>query len=297
MSTEPVVPRHSLTAPVPGWASPLVWLAIAFVVLYLPTYFDLATEVWTDDEEAHGPIVVAVAAWALWQVRDRLTGAPVALPSLGPWVLMITGLLAFAIGRLLDIAVLEVGSQIPVLAAGLWLVGGRAALGAAAFPLLYLLFVIPLPGTMVDSLTGGLKQWVSVIATEVLIMLDYPVARSGVLITVGQYQLLVADACSGLKSIFSLSAIGILYIYLMRHGSVARNAVLASALVPIAFVANVLRVLILILVTYHFGDAAGQGFVHGFAGMVLFILSIGLLWVLDTVLGFFFPAPARRGER
>jgi exosortase/archaeosortase family protein len=100
------------------------------------------------------------------------------------------------------------------------------------------------------------------------------------MLSVGHYQLLVADACAGLNSMFTLEALGLLYMNLMRYTSAARNVTLAVLIIPISFAANVIRVLVLVLVTYHFGDAAGQGFVHGFAGMVLFI--VGLLLILAT---------------
>jgi exosortase/archaeosortase family protein len=87
---------------------------------------------------------------------------------------------------------------------------------------------------------------------------------------------------------FTLEALGMLYMNLMRYKSVARNVLLALALIPTAFVANVCRVMILVLVTYYFGDEAGQGFVHGFAGMVLFMVALMLMLVYDRVLGFFF---------
>ena len=106
----------------------------------------------------------------------------------------------------------------------------------------------------------------------------------------GPYQLLVADACAGLNSMFTLEALGMLYMNLMRYTNPTRNIVLALLLVPTAFVANIVRVMILVLVTYHFGDEAGQGFVHGFAGMVLFIVALMLMLLLDKVLGLFMPA-------
>jgi len=74
----------------------------------------------------------------------------------------------------------------------------------------------------------------------------------------------------------------------MKHANLARNALLASAILPIAFGANVLRVIFLVLVTYYLGDEAGQGFLHGFAGMVLFVAALGLLFVLDSLLGLVF---------
>jgi exosortase len=114
------------------------------------------------------------------------------------------------------------------------------------------------------------------------------VVRSGVILTVGPYQLLVADACSGLNSLFTLEALGLLYMNLMNYKSALRNTLLAILILPISFLANVTRVIILVLVTYYFGDEAGQGFVHSMAGMVLFMVALGLMFPTDKLLGLFF---------
>jgi exosortase len=136
--------------------------------------------------------------------------------------------------------------------------------------------------------TAPLKSAVSAVASSLLYAAGYPVGRSGVIMTVGPYQLLVADACAGLNSMFTLEALGMLYMKLMGYTSVKRNVALAILLIPTAFFANIVRVMILVLVTYHFGDEAGQGFVHGFAGMVLFMVALVLMLMLDKVLGLFF---------
>ena len=115
----------------------------------------------------------------------------------------------------------------------------------------------------------------------------YPIARSGIVLNVGQYQLLVADACSGLNSMFSLSALGLVYLYLMRYRSFVHVGLLVACILPIAFAANIVRVMILVLVTYHFGDEAGQGFIHGFAGMILFLVALLMLFGFDSLLGVF----------
>jgi exosortase len=141
-----------------------------------------------------------------------------------------------------------------------------------------------LPATLVDAITGPLKNHVSAIAEQLLYAAGYPIARSGVVLTIGQYQLLIADACSGLNSMFSISAIGLLYLYLMRYKSWMRNGLVLAGLLPIAFCANVVRVILLVLVTYHFGDAAGQGFLHGFSGMALFVIALILILLLDGLL-------------
>jgi exosortase/archaeosortase family protein len=90
---------------------------------------------------------------------------------------------------------------------------------------------------------------------------------------------------------FTLEALGLLYMNLMKYTSVARNVALTILVVPIAFGANIIRVMILVLVTYHLGDAAGQGFVHGFAGMVLFVVGLIFVLLTDYALGFVFKEP------
>ena len=163
------------------------------------------------------------------------------------------------IGRVFDISILEFGSQPFVVAGVLLLIKGPAALRVAWFPLFYFVFMIPLPGILVDAITGPLKQWISVIVVELLYHVGYPIARSGVILTIGQYQMLVADACSGLHSMYSLSALGTLFMYIMARTSRLHNALMLVSILPIAFVANIVRVIALVLITYHFGDEAGPG--------------------------------------
>jgi exosortase/archaeosortase family protein len=92
----------------------------------------------------------------------------------------------------------------------------------------------------------------------------------------------VADACAGLHTLFSLEAMGLLYLNVVRHSSLLRNIALAILIVPISFIANVIRVIVLALITYHFGDEAGQGFLHGFAGMVLFMTALMFIIATDS---------------
>jgi exosortase B len=273
-----------------------VWwpVMLGLLALYLPTYWMLAHGLWNSEEQAHGPIVLLVALFLVWQKRAVLAETNIAGHAeigIGS-ILLALGLAAYAIGRSQDILLFEVGSQIPVILGALLVTLGTKAARALWFALFFLLFMIPLPGFVVDAATGPLKQYISVIAEHVLYAAGYPIARSGVMLTVGPYQLLVADACSGLHSMFSLSAMGLLYLYLMQRTSIARNAIIMAAILPIAFAANIVRVMVLILVTYHLGDEAGQGFLHGFAGIMLFIVGLLFLFVLDWVLKFIFPDDA-----
>jgi exosortase B len=268
----------------------LALLAGGFALLYLPTYWDLSRTVWASDEQGHGPIILAVSLWLLYQLRHRmaaLPGQPAAVLGCGVFAL---GLLLYVLGRTQAVIMFEVGSQIAVLCGLLLLFKGTQAVRLAWFPLFFLLFMMPLPASLVAAVTTPLKSAVSYVASSILHAVGYPVGRSGVVLTVGPYHLLVVDACAGLNSMFTLEALGLLYMNLMGYTSVARNIALAVLIIPIAFAANIVRVMILVLVTYHFGDGAGQGFVHGFAGMVLFAVGLILMLATDMLLGLFVPS-------
>ena len=152
------------------------------------------------------------------------------------------------------------------------------------FPFFFMLFMVPLPLPLVTTLTMPMKMAVSYVTEHLLFLAGYPIARTGVILQIGQYQLLVADACAGLQTLLTLEALGLFYLNLVRHTSPFRNIVLALLIVPISFTANVIRVMTLTLITYYFGDAAGQGFLHGFAGMVLFISALLLILAVDSLL-------------
>ena len=272
--------------PVPGAAAGVVWLPVVagLLVLYVPTFYDLAATLWQSEEHAHGPIILAVIVWLVWEGRAALFVVPARVAPRSGFALLVFGLLLYAAGRSQGIILFEVGALAPILIGVLLATRGGAGLRALWFPLLFIAFLVPLPGFFVDAVTVPLKQNVSEIAEQLLYAAGYPVARNGVVLTVGQYQLLVADACSGLNSMFSLSALGLLYLHLMRSKSWLHNGLIIASILPIAFGANIVRVMILILVTYHFGDAAGQGFAHGFAGMVLFVAAMLLLFSVDGLI-------------
>ena len=270
----------------------LGFVLAGFALLYLPTWWGLAHTVWPTDEQGHGPIILAVSAWLLWRRRDALAALPAQPATVSGTVLALLSLLLYVFGRSQSIWLFEVGSQVTMMLALVLLFRGWAGARLIWFPLFFLLFMVPLPETLVAAVTTPLKSAVSQVAEQLLYALGYPVARSGVTLFVGPYQLLVADACAGLNSMFTLEALGLLYMNLMQHTNVARNVTLAILIVPISFVANVVRVMILVLVTYYAGDEAGQGFVHGFAGMVLFLVALTLMFAVDRVLALIFRRPA-----
>lgn len=286
------------TAPgrLPAFAFTWLPVLLSLLALYFPVYADLARNTWTQDDHAHGPLIVAMSLYLAWQRRDIFTGALFARPVLAGWPILALGLSFYALGRSQDVNLMAVASQIPVLAGILLVTRGAVALRALWFPLLFLAFMIPLPGFLVDGVTGALKLHVSNVAEQILYLLDYPVARTGVTLTVGHYQLLVADACSGLYSMFSLSAVGLLYIYLMQHRNWPRNGILIASILPIAFAANCVRVVTLALITYHYGEDAGQGLAHDLASPMLFTVAVLFMAGLDGLLGAFMTSARDRAE-
>ncbi len=298
MSTESLHPGHprmprlrgaGLRALLPAGsdAVTLVTVLAALALLYLPTYWDLAHTIWQSSDQSQGPLMLGAALWLMFQRRNELAALPSAPSLRSGGALLGFGLVLYAVGRSQSIWLFEVGSQMAVFAALLLLFKGGAAVRLAWFPLFFLVFMVPLPGPLVSALTAPLKAGVSWVASEILFALGYPVSRSGVILTVGPYLILVADACAGLTSMFSLEALGLLYLNIVRHESALRNALLSALMIPISLLANVVRVLVLVLVTVHLGDAAGRGFLHGFAGIVLFLVALLLTFLADHVLGFF----------
>jgi exosortase B len=271
-------------ARIQGYSWVLLMIA-GLVLMYAPVFWGFAETVWATDEQGHGPIVLAISGWLMWRKRAEL----LALQTPGDYL---SGGVALAIGALLYVAgrnqmydTLEALSLVFVLMGGLLVVNGWPALRLMLFPILFLCFTVPLPGILVQTITTPIKIIVSFVAEWILAWFSLPVARSGVILYVGPYQLLVADACSGLNSLFTLEALGLLYMNLMGYRSTLRNVLLAILIVPVSFCANVCRVIILILVTYYLGDAAGQGFLHSLAGMTLFMIALVLMLAGDLVLG------------
>jgi exosortase B len=267
-------------------ADQLPWIlaGLGFVGMYAPTFWNASQGLWKSDDFSHGPIILAVLIWLFWTKRAEIFTAPTNHHHWLAWPLFLLGVLLYLFGRLFEISSFEFGSLLLIAPSVLLLLGGASALRLGWFPLLYLVFLVPLPATLVDAITGPLKNWISTIVVELLYHNNYPVARTGVMINVGPYQLLVADACSGLHSMFSLSALGTLYMYLMSRKRWLHNGLMLAAILPIAFFANIVRVVILVLVTYHLGDEAGQGFLHGLAGMVLMLAALLFFFLLDTLL-------------
>ncbi|MET3132130.1 exosortase B [Oxalobacteraceae bacterium GrIS 1.11] len=269
-----------LKALAPEWL-PIV---VGFLALFVPTFYNLFRGVWSTEEQAHGPIILVLSLWLATRSWGTVCDlAPPARARTG-WVICVFSLILYIFGRSQQIVSFEISSFILMMGAILLIKRGGRALRILWFPFFFMLFMIPLPSSVVTTLTMPMKMAVSYVTEHLLFWAGLPIARTGVILQIGQYQLLVADACAGLQTLLTLESLGLFYLNVVRHTSAVRNIGLALLIVPISFTANVIRVCVLTLITYYFGDAAGQGFLHGFAGMVLFISALVLIISVDSFL-------------
>lgn len=255
------------------------------LIMYVPTLYDLFNGLWATEEQLHGPIIFSLSIWLMSrQIPFIAKGHISKLAYILGGLAFVIALLFYIIGRSQQIILFELSSFILMLAAILLIKLGAGALKVMWFPLFFMLFMIPLPGTVVSALTMPMKMAVSYVTENILYWADYPIARNGVILQIAQYKLLVADACAGLQTLLTLESMGLLYLNVVKHTSPLRNVILAILIIPISFIANVIRVASLTLITYYFGDEAGQGFLHGFAGMVLFLSALMLIIGIDILL-------------
>jgi exosortase len=260
---------------------PLVLGAVCMVV---PTLINLAQGPWQMESGAHGVIVLVTGLWLIARRLDDI--ATLARPG-NPLItaaLLAAALPMYVAGRAFEYISIEAAALLLAMVAVMQQYWGERVALMLWFPIFYLGFVVPLPGWLLDTITLPLKEYVSELVTGGLAQLGYPVGRLGVTIYIASYQLLVEDACAGLNSLISLSAIGLFYVYLMRGSNPLYSLMLLCMVLPIAIAANCVRVAGLVLITYYLGNAAAQGYLHNFAGMVTFVSALLLIFLLDWAL-------------
>lgn len=265
--------------PAERWA-----LILGLAALIGPTMVQVAEQFWSKEAGVHGPIVLATGIWLLIRQRQALLdlqerGNP--LIAWGGFALMLP---VYIFGRAFDYLSIEVAALLGILLSVFYNYFGYRACKHVWFPIFYLGFLVPPPGWLIDVLTAGLKTFVSWAATHVIDLMGYPVARIGVTLYVAQFQLLVEDACSGMNSIVSLTSVSLFYIYLLHSTSWRYALFLTLWILPIAILANVIRVMLLVLITYHLGNEAAQGFLHNTAGMVMFVIALLGIFAVDRML-------------
>ena len=258
-------------------------LIIGVAAILLPTMFEVGQFNWTTEQGGHGPIVMAIGLWLLWR-EVKSSSAPRKPGNAVIGSLALIGLLAvYLVSRITGILEIEALAMYGALIVGAYMLFGGAMIRSVWFPLLYLALTLPPPDSVVAAVTQPIKIAISEWAVSLLYALGYPIASSGVMIQIAQFELLVAAACAGLNSIISLGAICLFYGYLRHRTNLLAFVVIALSVIPIAVFSNFIRVIILILITYYLGEAAAQGFLHDFAGLTMFAVALLSVFVIDSI--------------
>ena len=278
----------------PRVVSSWLLLALPCAWLYAPVMAKLVHDWGHDDNYSHGFLIIPLAAWFAWRQRERLLAARAHPSVLG--LVVICGALALVIvGRLGAELFLTRVSLIVMVAGALLFLHGWQHLRILAFPLLFLMLMVPLPAIVFNQIAFPLQLLASRLGTAGIQACAVPVLRDGHVIVLADMSLEVAEACSGIRSLVSLLAIGILYGYFTDPRPWIRT-VIALSTIPIAIAANAARVTGTGVLAHYYGPDAAHGFFHTFSGWLVFVVAFLLLFLVARVLARLAPMPSSTGS-
>ncbi len=272
ISEQPTPPVVQASAEIP-WAA-LAWFTMLLVAVFFPILRALVDQWMTDEDVSHGFFVPVVALYIVWQRRDKI----LALEYKPAWwglAVMAWGALQAYLGTLAAELFLQRTSFLISLVGLLLVVGGVALVRQLIFPLLLLPFMIPIPSVIYNQLTFPLQLFASRVAEFVLGVVGIPVLRDGNILELASQKLSVAEACSGIRSLLSLTFLSLVYAYFF-DGRVWMRWVLFFLTIPIAIVANAGRVTITGMLS-EVNPELARGFFHELEGWVIFMIALVLL--------------------
>ncbi len=270
------IPEAQLAAPPSSipWLV-LAWCSVLLVLTYLPILMSMASQWNNDDDMGHGFFVPLVALYVVWQMRDGL----LAIKPQPNWfgvVLLLWGAAQMAVGMLGAELFLQRTAFLVSIVGSIVFLGGWPMLRALQFPLCMLLFMIPIPAVIYNQITFPLQLLASRVAEIALTAIGIPVLRDGNVLELASQKLSVVEACSGIRSLLSLSFLSLVYGYFFEEHRVGVRWVLLLSTVPIAIAANSLRVSLTGIISEYNPELA-QGFFHSLEGWVIFVFALVLL--------------------
>ena len=272
-TSQPLEPRQ----PWVQWA----WFGALLIASYAPVLWRLVRQWDSDPDMGHGFFVPLVAGYIVWQKRAQLAALAPA-PNWWGLALVVYGGLQLWIATLgAELFLARTAFVISVIGIVL-LLGGKDWVRALAFPLFLLFFMIPIPTVVYNSVTFPLQLLASRISTQVLDLLQIPVLREGNVLELAQQKLSVVEACSGIRSLLSLTFLSLVYGYFFES-RVWMRVVLFASTIPIAIVANASRVTLAGILTEYKPDLA-EGFFHTASGWVIFMVALAILIGLHQIL-------------
>jgi len=255
----------------------LIWLLVT--VLYTPVFIDLYKARWETIDYTHAYFILPISLWLAWRNLKNLKPGKVKL-SYASFFLFLTilGLAMFVFGWRQDYGMITTFSLIPLLFGLFGFIYGPKITRSVSFPILYLLLLVPPPLGVLDAITIPMRQWTTMLSVAALKGLNYPVLRDGLMISIGGHEIYMGPACSGFRSLITMISLGIVYAY-VNKGSAKTKLALVTAIVPLALLGNLIRVMGVCMVTFHFGESTGHTF-HDASGFIIFlVLILGLMGI------------------
>jgi exosortase len=258
----------------------LPWAAL-FVLLFWPTFLWMAERFDAADSfYSHGWLIPLASAWLVWRKKDELKKIP-ARPSYSGLTLLVPAVLVHLAATFLSIGILSGVAMLAALTGLVWTLYGFKMLWALKFPLAFLVFMIPLPGILLIAISFKMKLIAATLATWVIQILGIPAVRAGSMIHVPGISVVVDDTCSGLRSLISLIALSTLWTALMPAGTKPwQKMVLVAASIPISLIANMIRIITLVMLSAIYGARVAESFIHMGSGFVVFgVALVALAWL------------------
>jgi len=283
-----VAGRAADPARTPWWKASVITGLLLWI--YAPTLSHLAAQWWNDPNFSHGFFVPLFSLFVLWQERSRLA-ALTPRPAWTGLLLLVFGLCVLVIGQMGAELFLSRLSLLIVLAGLIVLFFGWNFFRALLFPWAFLLLMIPVPAIVFNQITFPLQLLASKVASTTLPWMGVPVLREGNVIVLPAMALEVAEACSGIRSLMSLTTLTVIYGYLMEK-RVGVRVLLAVASIPIAVAANSLRIVGTGLLVQYWDPEKAEGFFHEFSGWLIFVVSLVMIYLLHRAVRFLWPEEA-----
>ena len=262
---------------------PIVWFGALLILCYAPILYRMGWQ-WANDENmGHGFFVPIVAGFIVWQRRHKLAALPLKTNNWGLVLIVWAALQAIVATLGAELFTARLAFVIAVVGAILY-IGGTAWIRALAFPLLLLVFMIPIPAIIYAQLTLRLQMLASQLGELMIGWMGIPVLRAGNTLQLPNGTLDIAEACSGIRSLLSLAFLSLVYAYFMDKRVWMRWALLIAT-IPIAIGANGIRVAVTGLL-YQINTEWGQGVYHETEGYIVFIVALAALIITHRVLSF-----------
>lgn len=274
-----------------GWLWPGAALAILIAYLYIGIFHRLVDQWWTDPNYSHGFFVPLFSAFIVWKDSKRLSALK-AQPSSSGLLIIVFSLALLIFGTLGAELYLSRTSFLFLVAGLVIYFKGWRYFKAVLFPWLFLFLMVPPPTLVMNMVTLPLQFLASDLAAWFLRLFNVPVLQNGNVLQLSNMSLEVVEACSGIRSLISLGTLAIIYGYLMESRNSIR-VLLAVAAVPIAVLANGVRIMGTGLTGLYWDPSKAQGFFHEFSGWVIFVLSLIALFITHAILRALFPKPER----